>query len=73
MAPYNSARCDIMTLINIVPVVLTNGTKQVKIYAMLDSGSELRLIHRNGAKKLNLRAIPSCWCIEASHLNEPSY
>ena len=54
-----------ITLITIVPVVIKDGSKSVETYAMIDPGSEVTLIHRDIAEKVDLDSRPSPWAIES--------
>ena len=42
------------TLLQVVPVIIKNGNKSVKTNALLDSGSDVTLINKDLASKLNL-------------------
>ena len=44
----------VSTLLQIVPVIIKNGNKSVKTNALLDSGSDVTLINKDLALKLNL-------------------
>ena len=45
---------NVSTLLQIVPVIIKNGNKSVKANALLDSGSDVTLINKDLASKLNL-------------------
>ena len=45
---------NVSKLLQIVPVIIKNGNKSVKINALLDSGSGVTLINKDLASKLNL-------------------
>ena len=45
---------NVSTLLQIVPVIIKNGNKSVKTNALLDSGSDVTLISKDLALKLNL-------------------
>ena len=45
---------NVSTLLQIVPVIIKNGNKSVKTNALLDSGSDVTLINKDLALKLNL-------------------
>ena len=46
---------NVSTLLQIVPLIIKNGNKSVKTNALLDSGSDVTLINKDLASKLNLR------------------
>ena len=45
---------NVSTLSQIVPVIIKNGNKSVKTNTLLDSGSDVTLINKDLASKLNL-------------------
>ena len=45
---------NVSTLLQIVPVIIKNGNKSVTNNALLDSGSDVTLINKDLASKLNL-------------------
>ena len=46
---------NVSTLLQIVPVIIKNGNKLAKTNALLDSGSDVTLITKDPASKLNLK------------------
>ena len=51
--PFNNTD-NVSTFLKIVPVIIKNGNKSVKTNALLDSGSDVTLINKDLASKLNL-------------------
>ena len=51
--PFNNTE-NVSTLLKIVPVIIKNGNKSVKTNVLLDSGSDVTLIYKDLASKLNL-------------------
>ena len=45
---------NVSTLLQIIPVIIKNGNKSVITNALLDSGSDITLINKDLASKLNL-------------------
>lgn len=54
-----------MTLINIAPVKLSDGSESTSTYAMIDPDAEITLVRRDVAERLELAARPSPWAIES--------
>ena len=46
-----------VTYLQVLPVIVTNGSNQVKTKALLDTGSDTTLITAELAKQLNLKGI----------------
>ena len=62
-----------MTLINIVPVKLKDGSKSVSTYVMIDPRAEVTLIRRDVAERLDLPIRPSRWATESWRVDEPAF